>query len=159
MKKSVKLRSLDSVTKPFHLFMAEANEFVAEQVRALLLELKQRLRQGSGGEAPPQPVDPEQAIFQAELMEGAATVLGKLADGLRAQLRERAETLREEARVADSPQQPAQHPSSQQHEDGSASGLAVQPPGGGFEAANFTRYRLNGDSSSGNGLPKEMDNE
>lgn len=93
---------------PYEVGVEEANKFAAGQMQALLLEVKRRLQKGSGDAPAPQPAAPKEAIFQAELMEGAAAVIDRLAEGLVTQMREQAETLREEAAQASRPVGPNQ---------------------------------------------------
>lgn len=82
---------------PYEVDKAAANEFVAGQIRSILNEIKQKLRQAQDEAAAEQPVDPQEALFQADLMEGAARAVGRLAEVLGERLQKEADSLRKKA--------------------------------------------------------------
>ena len=73
---------------------------MAGQVRAILTEIKRRLGQDSGDSLADRPVDPQAAVFQADLMEGAARAVGRLADVLAGRMQEQAQALQKKAAAA-----------------------------------------------------------
>lgn len=82
---------------PYEVSEEEANEFLAGQLREVLMEMKERLLSGSGRPRPSKAADPADKIFQADLMDGAAGFIARVSEGLVAQMQDKAEALRQEA--------------------------------------------------------------